>query len=248
MIWDLNFYHLLGEHLLTGKTHTHCLFWVQNAPKYRVQSDEEVLGFIDNYVTCHLPDIDDPLYDTVLDVQSHSTRHSASCRKKGTACRFLFPKPPSNRTFIANPENADLITTEDHSVERIEDLYSKVSKNSDDYHTVSDLFHSLGLDQETFENLYLKTCGKTSVILERNLDELWINNYNDTLLRCWDANLDIQYVTDAYACVVYILSYISKSERELNALLSSLREEAELDDDARANYKKLGLMYLSKRE
>ena len=30
----------------------------------------------------------------------HSRRHSKSCKKKGTECRFNFPRPPSDRTFV----------------------------------------------------------------------------------------------------------------------------------------------------
>lgn len=30
-------------------------------------------------------------------------KHSQSCRKKGTECRFNFPRPPSEKTFITKP-------------------------------------------------------------------------------------------------------------------------------------------------
>ena len=38
--------------------------------------------------------------------------------------------------------------------------------------------------------------------------------------------MDIQYVVDAYACIVYIISYISKAEREMGMLLGNAQREA----------------------
>lgn len=62
-------------------------------------------------------------------------------------------------------------------------------------------------------------------MLKRQVDKVWINQYNKSLLKCWNANLDIQYVADAYACIVYI-SYISKAEREIGLLLGNAQKEA----------------------
>ncbi len=55
---------------------------------------------------------------------------------------------------------------------------------------------------------------KTNVVLKRKPSDVWVNQYNKDLLRCWNANMDIQFVVDAYSCIVYIISYISKAERE----------------------------------
>ena len=44
-----------------GSPHVHCLFWVEDAPLIDRDSDEEVVQFIDKYVTCELPADGDPL-------------------------------------------------------------------------------------------------------------------------------------------------------------------------------------------
>nr|XP_057903045.1 uncharacterized protein LOC131101719 [Doryrhamphus excisus] len=86
-----------------GSPHVHCLFWVENAPRIDVNSDEEVANFIDRYVTCELQTQDEGLTETtVSSVQQHSKRHSKTCKKKNTVCRFGFPKPVSGRTFISH--------------------------------------------------------------------------------------------------------------------------------------------------
>ena len=85
------------------------LFVIENAPQIDVNTDEEVVQFIDGYVTCELPSEDDGSLDIVKTVQHNSKRHSKSGRKRNTVCRFNFPRPASGRTFICH-------STEDQTV------------------------------------------------------------------------------------------------------------------------------------
>ena len=56
------------------------------------------------------------------------------------------------------------------------------------------------------------------VILKRQPKEQFINNYNPLLLSVWQANMDIQLILDTYACVMYVTSYLCKSERAMGEL------------------------------
>ena len=78
---------------------------MKDAPKLSDDGCDAVCDFIDRYVTCKLPSKSDDseLYEIVSSVQQHSKNHSKSCKKKGTMCRFNFPRPPSEKTFIASP-------------------------------------------------------------------------------------------------------------------------------------------------
>ena len=62
--------------------------------------------------------------------------------------------------------------------------------------------------------------------------------------------MDIQYVVDAYACVVYIISYISKAEREMGLLLGNAQREASKEGNVSAKdaMKQLGSVYLHNRD
>lgn len=93
-----------------GSPHMHCLYWVENAPKLDIDGEESVCKFDDKCVSCAVPDkSDDPeLRDIVLAVQQHSRKHSQSCRKKGTECRFNFPRPSSVCTFINSPHETEV--------------------------------------------------------------------------------------------------------------------------------------------
>ncbi|XP_055077310.1 LOW QUALITY PROTEIN: uncharacterized protein LOC117394129 [Periophthalmus magnuspinnatus] len=232
-----------------GSPHVHCLFWIENAPKLGVNTDEEVVQFVDKYVTCELPS-DPDLLEKVTSVQQHSKRHSKTCKKKNKVCRFNFPRPVSARTFIKqkDPDQEPLVTKEEA------EFIMSVLKNAivDENNlclSAEELFASLGLSQFTFEQVYNVLDGHTHIVLKRDVAEAWINNYNEKLLTCWNANMDIQYVVDAWACVVYIISYISKAERDMGLLLTNAQKEASKGNvSAKEAFKKLGSVYLHNRD
>lgn len=61
--------------------------------------------FIDKYITYFIPskEEDFKMHNAVLQVQQHIKNHSKSCRKGRKECRFIFPRPPSSKTFISTP-------------------------------------------------------------------------------------------------------------------------------------------------
>ena len=60
---------------------------------------------------------------------------------------------------------------------------------------------------------------RATVFLQRNMNELRIKAHNETILYLWKANMDLQYILDPYACVVYVVSYIGKAQRGMSKLL-----------------------------
>ncbi|XP_064617311.1 uncharacterized protein LOC135481415 [Liolophura sinensis] len=254
------FYRVEFQH--RGSPHTHCLFWVENAPKLDHNSDEEVTAFIDKYVTCEMPPSDDEvLQEIVSSVQKHSSLHSKSCRKKGTNCRFNFPRPPSKYTFISRPSSSDVHNNDcnEASIERemnceeakriLEALWEALSNQEHAFGNTEDLFTAVGINQDQFQEAYTMLSKRASVVLRRGLDDVWLNQYNPDLLRAWNGNMDIQFVLDAYSCIVYIISYISKSEREMGLLLEQARKETlNGNEDTKQALKKLGAVYLQSRE
>ncbi|XP_071169752.1 uncharacterized protein [Mytilus edulis] len=236
-----------------GSPHTHCLFWVENAPKYGEDDNEEVMSFIDKYVTCEIPDekVDKELHDIVMAVHQHSKNHSKTCKKKGTVCRFNFPRPPSTKTFISEPSKPDKDTKKDEKVakEILSGLWKVIKEHENENLDVSEIFNKSGLTQESFEKYFRFITNRNTVVLKREPNEIYTNQYNPHLLRAWNANMDIQYILDAFSCVVYIISYISKSERELGLLLQQTKNEAEEGNlNAQQTMKKIGTSYLHHRE
>uniref|UniRef100_A0A9J7WX60 ATP-dependent DNA helicase n=1 Tax=Cyprinus carpio carpio TaxID=630221 RepID=A0A9J7WX60_CYPCA len=245
-----------------GSPHTHCLFWVENAPQVDREDDDEVVAFVDHYVTCEMPPEDETeMHEIVSTVQQHSKRHAKTCRKKGTTCRFNFPRPPSQNTFISRSRQTDKNekTTDDgqceskdkrvnNSKEISKELAESIMKKVRE--CLLNNVASIGINQEIFECAYNKMTKKTNVVLKRKPSDVWVNQYNKDLLRCWNANMDIQFVVDAYSCIVYIISYISKAEREMGLLLANAQKEAHKDGnmDAKQALRKLGSVFLHNRE
>ena len=96
-----------------GSPHAHCVLWVKDAPKYGVDSNEDVCAFIDQYVSCAIPPNDCKLKELLLMVQQH--RHSSYC-KRNKRCRFNFPHPPSPSTVIARPCSDEKVYEDVHIV------------------------------------------------------------------------------------------------------------------------------------
>lgn len=105
------------------------------------------------------------------------------------------------------------------------------------------------MTQEDFEKCFSFITKRNTVVLNRQSNEIFTNQYDRHLLRAWNANMDIQFILDAFSCVVYIISYISKAERELGLLLQQTKNEA-VDGNLNAQnaMKKVGTAYLHHRE
>ena len=85
------------------------------------------------------------------------------------------------------------------------------------------------------------------VILKRKPNECNINNYNAPVMLCWQANIDIQYVLNAYACVMYVASYIMKTEKAMGELLKRVAAEA-ATEELKFQMRKVGSAFLTHRE
>ena len=55
---------------------------------------------------------------------------------------------------------------------------------------------------------------RDTLLLKRSPSEIRINSYNSALLKTWQANMDIQYILDPYACAVCIFCHILPKDKE----------------------------------
>jgi hypothetical protein len=223
-----------------GSPHAHMPLWVEGAPKYNgLETDEktreEIVTFCDKYITTRFPSIneDTELHNIIKEVQTHSRNHSKSCLKyRKTMCRFGFPRPVSRRTFICEP----IKTNNDDEKQRSK----KAKKNLTELNAMlngleknkellwSDFDHLLAKynwTDDDYEWALRAVHFRPVVIHKREPNARWINQYNEEALRAWDANMDIQFVLDAYACAKYLMSYTTKPEREMSLLLEATHKE-----------------------
>ena len=90
-----------------GTEHFHSPIHVIGAPKIDEADDKDVIEFIDQYVTCSIPDEKCPeLNGLVKKVQTQNG--TTTCKKrKGVTCRFNAPWPPSEEKLTQRNKDID---------------------------------------------------------------------------------------------------------------------------------------------
>ena len=91
--------------------------------------------------------------------------------------------------------------------------------------SVKHLVKKLQISMDTYRNALKMTNRGVSVVLQRKPGEIRTNYYNEHLLRAWGANIDVQYCLDPYACISYMVAYITKDEREMSHVLQAVSKE-----------------------
>lgn len=93
-------------------------------------------------------------------------------------------------------------------------------------HDIDQMLNYLKITESEYINAIRSSLQRPRIFLKRNLSEIRINSYNSLMLKSWSANLDVQFVLDAYSCAAYIVSYISKGQRGMSNLMHRAVREA----------------------
>ncbi len=229
-----------------GSPHCHSLIWIQDAPKLNHSKDEDVIAFIDKYVSCEIPEDDEELKELVTSLQTHS--HSSYCRRNGK-CRFNVPKPPSSKTLIAREATGELAAQELESACEILSAVRDVlnDKEIPNDITIEEVLERANVTSSNYEKALSTTKSGESIILKRKPNAKRTNQYNPAIIRAWEANTDMQYITNAFACVMYIASYVLKPEKGMGHLLKQTAKEM-ANEDIQKQLRKLGSVFLTHRE
>ena len=103
-------------------------------------------------------------------------------------------------------------------MQSIENKHPKGIKKADYIKSRSDrIDHLLELAGNISYDNYIMAIKKTkrhgsTVLLQRDIDEIYINNYNPEWLLNWNANMDIQPVLDFFAVITYVTDYWANSD------------------------------------
>ena len=202
-----------------GSPHIHMLVWIENAPTLEKSSEEEIVKFVDKYLTCSVNDAETA---HLVELQTH--KHSKTCRKKGKAiCRFGFPLPPLPRTLLLYPLEEEV----DQFRKKYTELQKAMHENKDnDVSFVEFLEVVAKMPFEDYVKCIRSSLNAPKVFLKRASNEMRVNLFNVNILLAWKANLDIQIVLEPYGCASYVVGYISKSQRGMSALLEAAAKEA----------------------
>ena len=76
---------------------------------------------------------------------------------------------------------------------------------------------------------------------------MYTNNYNLDCISVWRANMDLQFCADPYSCIMYVLSYILKSECGMSETLKQVAKQFH-DKELEEQMKKVISTFANKRE
>ena len=115
--------------------------------------------------------------------------------------------------------------------------------------TLESLLQSVGIPLDSYIEALEHSATRHMVILKRQVHEQFTNNYNPLFMHAWQANMDIQLMLDTYACVMYVTSYLCKSERTMSELLKQASKQCKKRDmDIKQRLSVLGNVFLTHRD
>ena len=189
--------------------------------------------------------------DIVSKVNIHTD--TKSCRKYQTKCRYGFPRYPIWRTLISRPleisgeegkklkakydkilnDVKELLEDKEVIKKILEEIPKDLDKTVEDYKEnrkkrILKLLAMAKLESEEdiqmYEDALKHSTAGYSVVLERDLDEIFVNSYNPEWARAWNGNTDLQVCLDYFAVITYITEYYSKDDTGMmSKLLDMLR-------------------------
>jgi hypothetical protein len=203
-----------------GSPHVHCIFWLDNAPKYiRGESNKLVIDFINKHINTDKEQSEFSKY------QIH--KHTSTCYNcKSNKCRFGIPFPPMDKTVILEPLN------ENQNKTHYEKIYEEIDKelNKKDfietYSSLHEFLKKIQITEETYILALRSKLKNPKVFLKREVKDIFVNPFNKEILDLHRANMDIQFILDPYACISYIVNYVAKSQRGMSMLLRNIIEKS----------------------
>ena len=234
-----------------------------------------LVTLVDAFVTVsiHGPIVGDDVAKIAEQVNQH--KHTSTCHKNGSSgCRFRYPRPPAPYTIISRPlpdnmpekDKKEMRTFYNHILEVIkifcenkESVAKVMSEFPKDLETTVELHRAGKLarikmmcdEANIVYNDYIEAITFSplgySVVLQRDLDEVYINNYNVEYLRAWNGNMDMQIALDFFSIITYLTEYINKEDTGVSKKMrEALKDDRNLD--LRDRLKKAANVYTQCRQ
>ena len=195
------------------------------------------------------------IVDIAKETQTH--HHTKTCKKHSPDCRFGMPRYPIWITLISKPiKGEDEEEKRDRRIKHKEVLravlevledevemaniwkdYEKNKETKDQYiinrkERIMKVLKVAGVSEKCYlEAVQEHTRKGVNIILARDLDEMYINNYNPEWIRAWNGNMDWSPCLDFFAVITYITEYFTKDESGTSNLLKkAAKVTSEMND------------------
>jgi hypothetical protein len=244
------------------------LVWIEGAPKLGVNTEEEICEFVDTTISGQLPnkDEDPDFHDSVQRYQTHG--HRPKCQTKDLSkllskaeldamtdeekadarCRYGFARSVEEKTRLVIPEKTqeDLATAEAQAEDEMDKVRSTMSEEGKSEEEMEAAFQAIRDELALVRRNILQTSNVT-INLKRRPEDVYVNNYNRTLLRANESNMDIQFVVNMYAAAVYLCGYVAKTERRLAEAIKKTMRELPASANARQRGRALARAFIRSR-
>jgi len=154
-----------------GSPHIHMLVWIENAPKFGVNSNEEISLYVNQFFHCCSKN--DAL-GSLNELQFH--KHSRTCRKRDDKlCRFGYPLPPLPETMVLDPLEED----KDKYYKFYQNLQKKINDHKDGYDITYEEFlkTAVQMPEAEYINCIRSSLAASKVFLKRSPKDIRVNLY-----------------------------------------------------------------------
>ena len=127
------------------------------------------------------------------------------------------------KTTIIQPFTGEDSSMYEEYYKNVQEYLCKLEK----YITFDEFLKEIGLIEDDYMKAVQTSVNGKKIFLKRKPIENRINPCMKDLLGVWKANHDIQFILDAYACAMYIVSYINKSAKGMSRLMAEACKEAQ---------------------
>ena len=211
----------------------------------------------------------------IQEVNSHNC--TSPCKKYGDKCMYGFPRYPLKSTIVIdktdiqpveapNAETKErknygkiLSDVEDvlNDDEKVQEIMSKYPKGSTDEEYKENRAKRIDLLLEksggiTYEDyiIAIKKSNKqgSTVMLQRDVDETRINNYNPEWAMVWNANHDIQPTLDFFGVITYVTDYWAKPDEGITQYLREAAALLKSEPDQQKRCQQLANTFLTHRQ
>ena len=189
------------------------------------------------------------------EVQQH--KHTRTCHKYADTCRFHKPTFPMKKTTLftnivktddteaddnkpkGNPDlllRVKELLDEKDTIQKIMEKYDKFQELEYDYienraKRIDELLEIAGTNYDEYvEAIRCSVKQGHMILLERDIDEGYINAFNPEWLEAWGGNIDLQPCFDYFAVITYITDYLTKDDSGVTAILREVMKQTEKDE------------------
>ena len=198
------------------------------------------------------------------------------CNRFGDKCKYGFPRYPLKDTLVVDKNefnDSAEIENEDDEVnhrqllsdveailkdeQRTKEIMGKFEKGQTKLKYIENRGKRIDMMLEMAGSYkycdYILAIKKTrihgsTVHLQRDIDEIYVNNYNPEWIMAWNANLDLQPVLDFFAVITYVTDYWAKSDEGITQHLKDAASVLKSEPNQQKRCQQLANTFLTHRQ